>query len=158
MILHIIGPVGVGKTQFIKTFLKKFHVFDVQTIYNKYGFGPSDLKNPEIFRQFKSAIENTFATYFQKSQSKEILVVESSGMNRSLNQAISKYPNITILLLRPIPERIYKERPYAETINAQFFEYYKNQMIRADYLINLEQFNDKDKIKEIIEQLEQMLK
>ena len=156
MILHIIGPVGVGKTYFIKRFLKKYHIFDIQTIYNKYGFGPNDLRNPEIFRQFKSAIENTFQTFFQKS--KEILVVESSGMNRSLNQTISKYPNITILLLRPIPESIYKERPYAESMNAQFNEYYKNNMIRADYTLNPEQFNDKKKIKEFIEELEQIVK
>jgi len=154
MILHVIGPVGVGKSHFIKKYLKKFHVFDVQTIYKKYGFGPADLRNPQIFQQFKTAIENTFDSFFQNT--KEILVVESSGLNKSLNQTIAKYPNITILLLRPIPEQIYEERPYARAINQQFFEYLEKKMIKSEYTINPEGFSDKEQINKIIIELEQL--
>ncbi len=154
MILHIIGPVGVGKSFFIKKFLKKYHVFDVQTIYKKYGFGPADLRNPQVFQQFKAAIENTFESYFLKS--KEILVVESSGLNRSLNQTITKYPNLTVLLLRQIPESIYNERPYAREINTQFFEYLEKKQIKADYILNPEEFSDNEKIGKIVSELEQI--
>lgn len=118
-IIHIIGLVGSGKSKFIKKYLNSHEVFDIKDIYTQYQFEPKDLKDPQKYSQFHSAIDYTLKNMvnFLEKNGEEALIVESSGSNKAINSALFPYEKIIILITSEKNEEIYQNRQYARELN-----------------------------------------
>ena len=135
-LIHIIGYVGAGKSTFIKKHLGKFPAFDIKEIYQKNFFNPKDLyDNPEKYLQFQSALDYTFSQFYKNLELNQIPlgIVESSGINRALNNILRRFYVYRIWIipydLKRNQLKIYRKRPYAEELNNHLSEKFdKNEV------------------------------
>ena len=136
-IIHVIGLVGSGKSKFIQKFLSgsniddspsfSYPIFDIKEIYEESGFSPEDLKDPKNYSQFNSAIrfsignltfgltENLSKNLIGEDQN--LLIVESSGINKALNESLIPYDRLIIWIKSNFGKNISIIRPYAESLN-----------------------------------------
>jgi len=147
-IIHVIGPVGCGKSTFIRKYLHGYPVLDVKKIYEYTGIIPADMMDPYVYRRFTDILKYLFDEFemfgdFQcefypednsagGSGSDDILICESSGINKALNKLISRYESIRILVISDFHKRIYKSRPYAIELNKIIFRKIRNREFRTD--------------------------
>ena len=123
-IIHIIGLVGAGKSTFIQKYFPDLPIFDIKDIYENNNFNPKDLHdNPNSYLQFQSALEYSFSQFYQNLEERNVPIgiVESSGINKGLNEILKKFfvyriwitPDIT----RMKSKKIYEKQPYAKDLN-----------------------------------------
>ncbi len=135
-LIHIIGYVGAGKSTFIKKYLIKFPTFDIKDIYQKNFFSPKDLQDePEKYLQFQSALDFSFSQFYKNLEINQIPIgiVESSGINRALNNILRRFYVYRIWVipfdLNLIQSKIYKIRPYAEELNNHLMEKFEKNEV-----------------------------
>ena len=123
-IIHVIGPVGVGKTHFInRKFPQDLTVFDIKIVYEVNQFEPSDLQgNEHVYQQFIQSLTSLFQDYIENitKQGYEIGVCESSGTNAAMNMMLRKHDEYRIWI-KPDTVRMrstyLRERLYAKDLN-----------------------------------------
>ncbi|QEE17103.1 ATP-binding protein [Promethearchaeum syntrophicum] len=135
-LIHIIGYIGAGKSTFIKKYLRKYPTFDIKEIYQKNFFTPKDLlENPRKYSQFQSALDYSFSQFYKKLEINHIPIgiVESSGINRALNNILRRFFVYRIWIipfnLNQFETQIYKERPYAKELNSDLKVKFKQNKI-----------------------------
>ena len=135
-LIHIIGYVGAGKSTFIKKYLIKFPVFDIKDIYQKNFFSPKDLQDePEKYLQFQSALDFSFSQFYKNLEINQIPIgiVESSGINRALNNILRRFYVYRVWIipfdLNLIQSKIYKLRPYTEELNNYLMEKFEKNEV-----------------------------
>ena len=135
-LIHIIGYVGAGKSTFIKKYLSKFPAFDIKDIYQKNFFNPKDLHDkPEIYMQFQSALDYSFSQFYKNLEINQIPIgiIESSGINRALNNILRRFYVYRIWIipfdLNRFQSEIYKVRPYAEELNNHLMEKFEKNEV-----------------------------
>ena len=93
-IIHVIGLVGAGKSTFIQKYFRGLPVFDIKDIYKDNNFNPKDLHdNSGSYPQFQSALDFSFSNFYKNLETNNIPIgiVESSGINKGLNQILKKF-------------------------------------------------------------------
>jgi hypothetical protein len=154
-LFHIIGYFGAGKSTFIKKYLIKFPIFDIKEIYQKNFFSPEDLHNePEKYLQFQSDLDFSFSQFYKNLEINQIPVgiVESSGINRALNNILRRFYVYRIWIIpfdlnrKNIQSEIYKVRPYSEDLNNHLLEKFEKNEIPFN---NQYSFRDESFIKEL---------
>ena len=140
-LIHIIGYVGVGKSTFIRKYLRKFPTFDIKDIYQKNFFNPKDLKDePEKYLQFQSVLDFSFFQFFKNLEINRIPVgiVESSGINRALNNILRRFYvyriwiipfNLNEKMNQMKQSKFNKEIPYAEELNKHLMEKFEKNEV-----------------------------
>ena len=135
-LFHIIGYVGAGKSAFIRKYLSNFPAFDIKEIYQKNFFNPKDLQDePERYLQFQSALDYSFSLYYKNLELNQIPIgiVESSGINRALNNILRRFYVYRIWIipfdLNLIQSKIYEIRPYAEELNNHLMEKFEKNEV-----------------------------
>ncbi len=130
-ILHIIGKVGAGKSHFIRSYLTRFgpEVFDIKDVYEEGGFTPEDVHNAQAYGQFAGAISYKLGGFLEHMKGQEgLFVIESSGLNRAINEVVEKVSHYTLLIESHYPATIERKRPYARELNDLF----EQKMIRKE--------------------------
>jgi len=137
-LIHIIGYVGAGKSKFIKKYLVKFPVFDIKDIYQNNFFSPKNLQDePEKYLQFQSALDFSFSQFYKNLEINQIPIgiVESSGINRALNNILRRLYVYRIWIV-PLElnqniekSEIYKGRPYAKDLNNHMMEKFERNEV-----------------------------
>ncbi len=135
-ILHVIGLVGAGKSTFIQKYFPNLPIFDIKDIYENNNFNPKDLhNNPNSYLQFQSALEYSFSQFHQNLEANKISIgiVESSGINKGLNEILKNYSVyriwITPDLKRIEDKKIYEKQPYAKDLNEHLLNLFKYRKI-----------------------------
>jgi len=67
-VLHVIGPVGAGKTVFLKRFFPTWTLFDIKDVYRLTGGQPADLYDPAAYGQFAAALPTSIAKYLSPKE------------------------------------------------------------------------------------------
>jgi len=154
-IIHIIGYVGAGKSTFVKKYLGKFPIFDIKDIYQNNFFNPKDLQGkPEKYLQFQSALDHSFSQFYKKLEINQIPIgiVESSGINRALNNILRRFYVYRIWIIpfdlnRKIKQsEIYKDKPYAKELNSHLMEKFEKNEVPFNNQYN---FIDESFIKDL---------
>ena len=135
-LIHIIGYVGAGKSTFIRRYLRMFPTFDIKDIYQKNFFSPKDLlDNPQKYSQFQSALDYSFSHFYKTLEINQIPIgiVESSGINRALNNILRRFFIYRIWIIpydsNQFQSIIHKERPYAKELNTHLKEKFEQNKI-----------------------------
>jgi hypothetical protein len=125
IIIHLIGKVGSGKTTFYEKYFAAYPKFDIKTIYEKMNIQSNELNDPGIHAEFDATLKEDLRSVLKnaKLQQSPVVVIESSGMNQTLNNLISQIKELDLYQIWvdcEINGAIYQERPYAERINRIF--------------------------------------
>jgi len=139
-ILHIIGKVGAGKTTFIKKYFPNEYIFDIREIYEEYGFNPSEIKDAESYSQFYSAIIYRIESLIKELEQNNInlLIVESSGLNKAINKAIEKYDRLIILIKSSFSDKIESVNSYAYELNEKIDEAIRNDKLKYNLIFDFD--------------------
>ena len=115
-LLHVIGPVGAGKTTMIRQFWPTYQVFDIKAVYTFFQFAPEDLRDKGNYQQFAQGVLNELESYCYTCllNQRPLGIVESSGINQALNHAVALYDVCTIWI-EPDPQRVDTEAFPART-------------------------------------------
>ena len=139
-IIHVIGKVGAGKSHFITRVLSRkrqiLQKFDVKDVYRETGHTPKELMDPTAMAQFSTAMEHKISAFVSAHRQMEgLFVVESSGMNKSINRALMTFEHDVILVTSPFSSspKIHRSRPYATNLNMVFDRKMKRGEIRFDF-------------------------
>jgi len=134
-IIHVIGKVGAGKSWFIEKYCQNFPVFDIKSIYEEYNISPQDIRG-EKYSQFANALEITLDNFCQQYHAEEYVVIESSGINRTINRFLLGRSHITILVESMFSLSVEFTRPYASKLNQIIEKAIENGEISVDYVFN----------------------
>lgn len=115
-IVHVIGLVGAGKSHFIREFCPYAPVFDIQDVYKEYDISPDQLQGT-AYGQFANALAYTLDNFFRHYSAENLLLIESSGLNRALNRYLLAMSHDTILIESSYSDGIALERSYATDLN-----------------------------------------
>jgi hypothetical protein len=136
---------GSGKTTFIRQYLHEYPAFDIQALYKELQFDPSQLKgNPDVYRQFRDALTYHFTEFIKTAEVNQspIAIVESSGINQTLNSVMERYPIYTIWvdLGKPLPydELFMEERPWAKEFNEEVGNLWDSHELVSDNEFNMQ--------------------
>jgi hypothetical protein len=125
LLLHIIGAVGAGKTTMIRQFWPTYQVFDIKDVYTFFQFTPEDLRDSEKYQSFANGVASELEGYCMECELAEqpIGIVESSGINKALNAALSQYEVCTIWIegdpTQASTPEFEQSHPYAASLNAE---------------------------------------
>ncbi len=135
-IIHVIGLVGAGKSTFIQKYFPNLPIFDIKDIYENNNFNPKDLhNNPGSYLQFQSALKYSFSNFYRNLKEKNISIsiVESSGINKGLNEILRKFFVYRIWITpdhsRMKSKKIYEKQPYAKGLNEHMLTLFKYKKI-----------------------------
>lgn len=137
-ILHIIGLVGAGKTTFIERYLAKYPVFDIKRVYHESNFTPQDIKDPAKYGQFASAIRFHLTNAIEsiKKSEGEYLIIESSGINQTINAFVTAYDRLTLWIQSKYHLKAVKYREYAANLNRAIINALDRGTIRYDLVFD----------------------
>lgn len=137
-IIHIIGFSGAGKTHFIRKFLPDYPVFDIKHIYQEYNFKPEDIQDPTRYSQFSTALRYQLNDLMRKMQvhNSEILVIETSGINQTINDEITSQDRLTVWIQSDFYKTTEKERAYAISLNKAILKAIEQRKINCDIIFN----------------------
>jgi len=136
-ILHIIGPSFAGKTTFIRHHLHNFPLFDTREFYRSLGPTGRDQFHHAPIQQRAAIFEQAIVDLMTRDNNQSnVIVVESSGTNKTLDYLFRKnqYPIYTLLIWTPereIKNRIFKKARDAGINPAQRYamtQYFKQQI------------------------------
>nr|QEE16305.1 hypothetical protein DSAG12_02135 [Candidatus Prometheoarchaeum syntrophicum] len=156
-IIHVIGLVGAGKSTFIQKYFPNLPIFDIKDIYQTNNFTPQDLhNNPASYLQFQSALDYAFTQFYQnlKEKNMPIGIVESSGINKGLNEILKKFFVYRIWItpdLRRIKEnKITEKQPYAKNLNDHMLSLHKYKKIIYNTEFNFKTYDFSKRLPPII--------
>ncbi|MHA1674145.1 MAG: hypothetical protein ACTSYI_11020 [Promethearchaeota archaeon] len=132
-LIHLVGKVGAGKSHFARKYFSQDPVFDIKDVYEKYGVSPAELRDPNVYRQFASAVAATLDNFCRQYHDEPIAFIESSGINQAINQALRTHPHKVLLIQSKFSESIASERPYAPALNLQIKRAIDSKKMRWDY-------------------------
>ena len=159
-IIHVIGLVGAGKSTFIQKYFPDLPVFDIKDIYQNNNFNPKDLhNNPNSYLQFQTALEYSFANFYQNLEERNvpIAIVESSGINKGLNQILKKFFVYRIWITpdhkRMKIKRIHEKQPYAKDLNEHMLTLFKYHKIIYNNEFDFKTYDFSKRLPPIIKKL-----
>jgi shikimate kinase len=155
-IIHIVGPIGAGKTMFIRKYLNNYPVFDIKGIYERYHISPTELYETGHYEQFSDILTHHLEKliFHMEKLAMDVLVVESSGINRILNQIVNRHPHFLIWIHSDL-DRFANNRPYySPELNKRIRNAFNHRMVLADVVFD---WTSKSYIKEPNSDLQALL-
>lgn len=136
LLIHLVGLVGAGKTHFLHSFFPTSPAFDIKDVYEEYCITPQDLRRPEIYSQFASAVEFTLTNFTRQFAGEPVGFIESSGINQAINRSLARYPHKTLWIQSHFSDKIALERPYAPRLNARILDAYHLRRIQNEWIFD----------------------
>ncbi len=158
-IIHVIGLVGAGKSTFIQKYFATLPIFDIKDVYENNNFNPKDLhNNPGSYVQFQSALEYSFLNFCRNLEERNIPIgiVESSGINKGLNDILKKFFVYRIWITpdhkRMQIKKIYEKQPYAKDLNEHMQKLFNYRKIVYNNEFNFKTYDFSKRLPPIIKE------